>query len=574
MAPEAPTSDGVGTTAARGRRGASGAVAAGILLSRLSGLVRESALAGFLGTGAAADAFRAAFRIPNLLQNLLGEGVLSASFIPVYSRLLEDGREEDAGRVAGAIVGFLLLVVGALALLGIVAAEPLTDVVAGGFTGARRDLTITLVRVLFPGAAFLVLSAWCLGVLNSHRRFFLSYVAPVVWNGAQVAVLVALGLTVYAGASSDPSGPEAAGLAVALAWGAVAGGALQLAVQLPGVLRAEPHLRWSLRRTTPVRQVLRAFVPVVGARGVVQLSAYLDVLLASFLVIGAPAVLGFAQILYLLPVSLFGMSVAAAELPELSRLGVDRRDDVARRVEQGLGRIATFVVPTAAVYLLAGDLVVGALFQRGAFGRTQTIQTWLVLGGYAVGLFATTASRLLQSALYATGRPRVPARASTVRVLVSTALGIVLMLQLDRVGVVAGGLELAGDVPATAPLPPAVRSATDAVPRLGAAGLSLAAGGAAWVELVLLRRAARATVGPVRLLGGRARAVAAVTAAAIATIAVLRPLVAGLPAFAEAGVTLVPAAAAAVAVGVVVGVPETAALRRAVGRLRRDRDVR
>ncbi len=127
------------------------------------------------------------------MQNLLGEGVLSASFIPVYARLLEEGRDEDAGRVAGAILGLLAVVAGVLTLLAVVFAEPLTAVLAIGFESQRRDLTATLVRIITPGVGFLVLSAWCLGILNSHRRFFLSYVAPVIWNLVQVVAVVGAG---------------------------------------------------------------------------------------------------------------------------------------------------------------------------------------------------------------------------------------------------------------------------------------------------------------------------------------------------------------------------------------------
>ncbi len=182
---------------------------AGILLSRLAGLVRERVIAAHLGTGFAVDAFRAALRIPNLLQNLLGEGVLSASFIPVYARLLAEGEEEEAGRVAGAIAGLLTAASALLVVVGVVFARPLTTVLAGGFTGERFELTVTLVRILTPGIGLLVLSAWCLGVLNSHRRFFLSYVAPVLWNAAQIAVLVA----------AAARGFDVSSLAVALAWG-------------------------------------------------------------------------------------------------------------------------------------------------------------------------------------------------------------------------------------------------------------------------------------------------------------------------------------------------------------------
>src|SRR5690348_2814364 len=160
-------------------------VAAGIFLSRIFGLVRESVFAHYFGLSFAADAFRAALRIPNILQNLFGEGALSASFIPVYARLVAQEDKKEAGKVAGAVFSILALVMSLLVLAGVLATPWLIDLIAPGFHGQTRILTIQLVRIFFPGIGLMVLSAWCLGILNSHGKFFLSYVSPVVWNIAQ-----------------------------------------------------------------------------------------------------------------------------------------------------------------------------------------------------------------------------------------------------------------------------------------------------------------------------------------------------------------------------------------------------
>src|SRR2546426_929482 len=187
-------------------------VAIGILGSRLTGLIRQRVFAHYFGLQSdAADAFMAAFRIPNFLQNLFGEGALSASFIPVYASLLARGEEREASRVAGAVAALLGLATSALVLIGVLATPLLIDAIAPGFSGEKRDLTITLVRILFPGAGLLVLSAWCLGILNSHRKLFLSYAAPVMWSGAMICTLFA-----YGGRSNPPQ------LALSLAWGSVA----------------------------------------------------------------------------------------------------------------------------------------------------------------------------------------------------------------------------------------------------------------------------------------------------------------------------------------------------------------
>ncbi len=197
---------------AKPRAGFAVLVAAGILLSRVAGLIRERVFAHYLGNSDAAGAFKAALKIPNFLQNLFGEGVLSASFIPVYARLLAEDDDEMAGRVAGVIVSLLGVVVGLIVLVCVLITPWIIDLIAPGFEGDVRLLTIRIVQILFPATGLLVLSAWCLGVLNSHRKFFLSYVAPVFWNAAMIAALV------FYGHRTNQNG-----LAIALAWGTVVG---------------------------------------------------------------------------------------------------------------------------------------------------------------------------------------------------------------------------------------------------------------------------------------------------------------------------------------------------------------
>jgi putative peptidoglycan lipid II flippase len=383
--------------------------------------------------------------MPNVLQNLLGEGTLSASFIPVYAELIEQGRKQEAGRFAGAIFALLLGVAGALALLGVLLAPVLVSIFLPGFEGVRRELTITSARIIFPMTGILVLSAWALGVLNSHRRFFIPYVAPVLWNGAIIAVLVLLGGRL----SADR-------LVVALAWGALAGGALQFLVQLPWVLRLERSLRVNGQLRSPhVKVALANAGPAVLGRGVVQLNGWVELFLASLLAGGAVAALGYAQTLYLLPVSLFGMSVAAAELPELARRRLGEAEQIRLRVNTGLRQIAFLVIPSAVGYLIIGDVIVAALYQRGGFGPDDTLLVYLVLAAFAFGLPASTGTRLFSSAYFALHDTRTPAKLAGLRLALSAALGYVFMLQFEAI-VVNGralgpvGLGLAGSVAATA----------------------------------------------------------------------------------------------------------------------------
>jgi len=433
-------------------------VAAGILLSRLAGLVRLRVFAHYFGLQSdAADAFNAAFRIPNFLQNLFGEGALSASFIPVYASLLGRDRQAEADQVAGAVGAILALVVAVLVLAGLATTPLLIGALAPGFVGEKRELTMHIVRILFPGAGLLVLSAWCLGVLNSHRRFLLSYAAPIMWNAAMITTLW------WFGGRSDLDD-----LAVILAWGSVVGSALQCAVQVPVVWRVAPHLRYSLGAAFPhVREVMRNFVPVLVSRGVVQISAYIDAMLASLLPTGAVTGLANAQLLYTLPVSLFGISVSAAELPEMS--GEATSDAVRRRLDAGLRRIAFFVIPSAMAFLAFGDVIAAALLQTGRFRPTDATYVWGILAGSAVGLLASTLGRLYASSYYALRDTRTPLRYALVRVTLTAALGYVAAMHL----------------PALLAIPL----------RWGAAGLTASAGVAGWVEMLLLRRTLNARLG-------------------------------------------------------------------------------
>jgi putative peptidoglycan lipid II flippase len=436
-------------------------VAFGILCSRLTGLVRQRVFAHYFGLQSdAADAFNAAFRIPNLLQNLFGEGALSASFIPVYASAVARGDTREATATAGAIGAILTLASSVLVLAGVLAAPWLIDLIAPGFTGEKRDLTIALVRILFPGAGLLALSAWCLGILNSHHRFLLSYLAPVLWNTAMIATLIVFG-----------AGEPLPSLAMYLAWGSVAGSALQFAAQVPPVLRLAPGLRPRLDTSSAaVRTVLRNFGPVFVSRGVVQISAYVDTVIASFLPTGAITGLLNAQTLYTLPVSLFGMSVSAAELPAMAgALGPGGEEVLRGRLDAGLRRIAFFVVPSSVAFLALGDVIAAALFQTGRFSYADAVFVWGILAGSSVGLLASTLGRLYSSAYFALRDTRTPLLFAVIRVALAIGLGYVAALVL----------------------PPLLGIGA----RWGTAGLTAASGVAGWVEFVLLRNALSRRIG-------------------------------------------------------------------------------
>src|SRR6266705_3445944 len=447
-------------------------VGAGILISRIIGVVRQRVFAHYLGIGDAAGAFTAAFRIPNFLQNVFGEGALSASFIPVYANLLARGDKKEASRVADAVLTMLALATSVIVLVGVLTTPFFVGLFAYNFKPASKDLTIQLVRIFFPGAGLLVLSAWCLGVLNSHRKFFLSYTAPVVWNLAIIAALIMFGRH-PGNLDQIQLGRFQFHLAEMVAWGSVVGSALQFAVQLPTVI-------WLVKELRPVfdivsanvREVIRNFFPVFMSRGVVQISALIDVALASLLPTGAVAAITYAQSLYTLPVSLFGMSVSAAELPAMSS-ALGTTDEVAsqlrHRLDEGLTRIAFFIVPSAMAMLALGDVMTAVLYQTGEFRQDATRYVWGILAGSTVGLLASTLGRLYASTYYALHDTRTPLRYAIIRVVLTTGLGYLCAI----------------------PLPAAI----GIDPKWGAAGLTASAGVAGWVEFALLRRKLNQRIG-------------------------------------------------------------------------------
>ncbi|HEY3040872.1 MAG TPA: murein biosynthesis integral membrane protein MurJ [Pyrinomonadaceae bacterium] len=437
-------------------------VGTGILISRIVGLIRQRVFAHYFGTSAAGDAFSAAFRIPNFLQNVFGEGALSASFIPVYAKLLAENDDKEARHVAGAVFGLLALVTSLIVLIGVLATPYFVTVIAAGFQDERRELTIKLVRIFFPGAGLLVLSAWCLGVLNSHHRFFISYTAPVAWNLAIIAALILFGRRV-----------DLFPLAEATAWGSVIGSALQFAVQLPTVLQLVKRLRPVIDITNiHVRTVIHSFFPVFMSRGVVQISAFVDAALASFLGQGAVVALSYAQSLYTLPVSLFGMSVSAAELPTMSKAigNTNVVADVLRnRLDGGLRRIAFFIVPSSMAFVALGDVIAAVLYQTGKFTHADATYVWAILAGSTVGLLASTLGRLYSSTYYALRDTRTPLRYAIIRVILTTALGYLCALPLPRLL----GID----------------------PKWGVAGLTASAGIAGWIEFALLRHSLNQRIG-------------------------------------------------------------------------------
>jgi putative peptidoglycan lipid II flippase len=276
-------------------------------------------------------------------------------------------------------------------------------------------------------------------VLNTHRRFFLAYAAPAVWNIAGIAGLVAAGTWLVS--PGLPTTVVLTRLALALAWGTVAGSVLQVAVQLPACWRLLHGLpvRWSLS-TDGVRDVLVAWLPVVLGAGVAQISALIDTLLGTLAGEGGASSLQYAQLLQILPISLFGTSVAAVSLPELSRdaQGTTPNDQLRARIAVGFRRIVFFILPSSLAFTALAPVMVRPLFQTGRFAAADTELVGGVLAAYGVGLLGQACVKLFQSGFYALRDTRTPVKIASASLAVSSVLAYLLMRRFGPAGIALG----------------------------------------------------------------------------------------------------------------------------------------
>jgi putative peptidoglycan lipid II flippase len=396
----------------------------GIGVSRIFGLVREQVVAFYFGRSAVYSAFIAAYRVPNLVRVLLGEGNLSASFIPVLAEKMRSGDPAESVRLARGVLGLLLAIVAVLTLAGMAAAPALAWVVAPGFDPALRELVERLIVILFPTMGFMVIGAWCMGVLHVHGRFFWPNFAPLFWSVVSAGALIAF----VGRVDADP--------VYVLAWGVVAGSAIQLAVQLPAVRSTLgtlfPAGGW---RDPAVRRVGALFSPMLVGTGVAQLSTLIDVQIASFISDQSVATLAYAQRLYLLPVSLFGVAIAQVALPTLSHDAARSGERILDELGGAWRRMAFLMLPAALVLAAFGRPAVSLLFERGRFGAEDTAAVTWVLAAYAVGLLAYGSVRLFATAFYAFQDTRTPVRVAVIALIVNIALGIAFAWIMGTAGI-------------------------------------------------------------------------------------------------------------------------------------------
>ncbi|MBI3291438.1 MAG: murein biosynthesis integral membrane protein MurJ [Elusimicrobia bacterium] len=373
------------------------------LLSRILGYVRDCAVAHAFGAGLVADAFYAAFRISNLLRRLLGEGALSAAFIPVFTEYLEQRGEGEARRLFQALTTLLVVLVGGITVLGIWQAPLVTRLIAAGFEQApgKFTLTVLLTRLMFPFFFFVVLAALAMGVLNAGGVFFTPGFAPAMLSLAELGFIWGI-------APHLPVRWHIQGLAVS----AVVGGIAQWAIQLPALWRRRMSLGivWEPQHEG-IRRVGRLMTPAIFGLSVDQINAFFGTICASFLREGSMTALYYSNRVMQLPLALFGIAMASVSLPAMSA-SVARADRARLKetINASLRLSLFFIVPAMIGLLTLGSPILEMLFERGRFTHEATRLTNQALAAFALGLVAYSAVKVLANAFNAQQETRIPVR--------------------------------------------------------------------------------------------------------------------------------------------------------------------
>jgi putative peptidoglycan lipid II flippase len=399
------------------------------LLSRIFGFFRDMVVAQLFGAGAATDAFFVAFRIPNLLRRLVGEGSLTASFIPVYSEYINQKPKEDGDELVSASFSLMAMVLIFLTGLGILFAPWIIKFMAYGFSvePEKFKLTVLLTRLMFPYVFFIGLVALAMGVLNSWKHFAAPALAPVLLNLAMIACALLL-----AGVFVEPI--------ISLAIGVLVGGFVQLLFQIPFIRRKEITVRFLFRPFHPgVRRIGLLMAPSVLGLGVTQLNVLVSTFLASYLPEGSVSYLYYADRLLEFPMGIFAIAIATAILPAMSEQTAKNDLQGMKETLASALRFVFFVTLPAMVGLIVLRLpIVNLLFQRGAFSAHSAEMTAQAVLFYALGLAAFAGVRVIVPAFYSLQDTKTPVKVAFLALVVNAGCGAILMEPLQH-----GGLALA-----------------------------------------------------------------------------------------------------------------------------------
>jgi putative peptidoglycan lipid II flippase len=403
------------------------------MTSRVLGLVRDQVMAYLFGAGNAVDAYNVAFRIPNLVRDLFAEGAMSAAFVPTFTRsLTRDGRDV-AWRLASNVVTALVLATGTLVILGMVFTEPLVTAFAEdyGRVPGKLELTMQLTRIMLPFLVTVAVAAVLMGMLNSLNQFFVPALSPAMFNVASIACAIVL-VPVMPRFGLPPI--------AAMAIGVLLGGLGQLAIQWPLLGRVGYRYRPRLDFSDPgLRQVLILMGPGTLGLAATQLNVFVNTVLATGEGTGAVSWLNYAFRLMYLPLGIFGVSIATAAIPAISRHAA--REDLAgmrHEVANGLAMMLMLNVPATVGLIVLARPIVAMLFERGAFGAGDTDATAAALMCYAIGLVGYSAVKIVSPTFYALHESRKPVTVSVASVLLNVALNVALVDRFGYLGLAVG----------------------------------------------------------------------------------------------------------------------------------------
>jgi putative peptidoglycan lipid II flippase len=406
-----------------------GIVSVAVLMSRVTGLVRESVMARLFGAGLIYDAFSLGFRIPNLTRDLFAEGALSSAFVPTFAEYLSTRSKAEAARLANLVATALIIVVGGVCALGVIFAPALVHLLAPGYAAVpgKFELAVTMTRIMFPFLLLVALAAQAMGVLNASNRFGVPAMASTFFNIGSLGFGIVIGFGL--GPSLHLSRIE--GMAI----GVVLGGALQLCWQLPSLhrlgFRFRPAFHWS---DPGLVRILKLMVPAILGNAAVQINVMVNTNFASTVhdphrgFDGPVSWLSYAFRFMQLPLGLFGVAMASATLPSISRsAAAGRMDEFRRTLSKSLGMVFLLTVPSSVGLIVLGKSIIGAIYQGGKFELYDTQQTAIALSCYAVGLAGYAALKVLTPAFYALGDARVPMVVSLLSVGINYATAFIMI---------------------------------------------------------------------------------------------------------------------------------------------------
>jgi putative peptidoglycan lipid II flippase len=405
-----------------------GLISALTMVSRIFGYIRDGIGGAILGAGLANDAYLAAFRIPNLLRDLFAEGALSSAFVPTFTQTQVQAGHERAWRLVSVVVNFILIIMLGLILAGEMWTPGLVRIIVPGFgtVPEKLQLTILLTRILLPFLAFISLAAVLMGILNSNERFGIPAFAPVMFNLTMIA----------AGVMTMPMMKAPEQQVIWWAWGALLGGVLQMAVQLPSVWKLGYRWEWTLDWKDPgLRRIVTLMGPAIVGLSVTQINLFINTIIASYLPEGSVTYLYYGNRLMQLPLGVFGVAIATALLPISSgHLARGEKDDFVKTLAFGLRLLFLITVPAAVGIIVLSEPINRLLFQYGRFTPEAVAAVAQASILYTTGLVAYAGVKVIVPTFYALNDAKTPLFAALISVVVNVGLNLAFMRPLGYRG--------------------------------------------------------------------------------------------------------------------------------------------